>query len=239
MSRVAIVVVSLGDRPWWPIALRWLEHYCLKCSYDLVVVRQPLVAHLRPADFDRFQNFGRTQKLGIRCFFDIYDRVIQVDDTCMISPTTPPLADIVPEDAIGCWVAGPGNAKFASYIPKHKEIYGRATPLPATSFYNSGLSVYSKNHASLFEQASIPWDKIRSDHWFPTQGYLSDRAEQEGIALHDLGSAFNLIGSRILSDPSIQSESVFIYHLTSALRDRLGMAVKIDSVFREKAPLRF
>ena len=50
--RVVMIVVSLGERPWWPITLRWLEHYCARWNHDLVVVRQPLVADLKPEDFD-------------------------------------------------------------------------------------------------------------------------------------------------------------------------------------------
>jgi hypothetical protein len=234
--RVAVVVVSVGDRPWWPIALSWLELYCRKNSYDLVVIRQPLLTGLQPSDFDRFQNFGRAQKLGIGRFFGIYDRIIQMDDTCLVSPATPPLADIVPEEAIGCWVAGPGNRNFNSYVEKHQTLYQRSTPLANETFYNSGVSVYSRRHAILFDEGTIPWDKIRADKWFTTQGYLSDRSEREGFALHDLGPAFNLIGSRIAEDPSAQVDSVFIFHVTSVVRGRLDMARRIDQAFRERFP---
>ncbi len=232
--RVGVVVVSMGDRPWWPIALSWLNLYCRKHSYDLVVARQPLVTHLQLSQFDRFQNYGRAQKLGIARFFSAYDRVIQIDDTCLVSPATPALADIVPEDVIGCWVAGPGNNKFDSYTSKHQAIYQRGKPLAKESFYNSGMTVYSSKHAILFDQTTIPWDKIRADKWFPTQGYLSDRCEREGFALHDLGNAFNMIGSRIAQNPSEQVDSVFIFHVTSAVSDRLGVAKRIDRAFREK-----
>jgi hypothetical protein len=234
--RVAVFVVSLGDRPWWPIALYWMDLYCRRCSYDLVVIRQPPVTNLQPSDFDRFQNYGRAQKLGIGPYFRIYDRIIQLDDTCLISPATPPLADIVPEEAIGCWVTGPGNRNFNSYVEKHQAIYERATPLPNEAFYNSGVAVYSRRHAVLFDEGTIPWDKIRADKWFTTQGYLSDRAEREGFALHDLGTAFNLVGRWIAEDPSEQVNSVFIFHLTSALGNRLEMAQRIDRAFRQRFP---
>jgi hypothetical protein len=234
--QVAVVVVSVGDRPWWPIALTWLDLYCRKCSYDLVVIRQPLATSPQASDFDRFQTFGRAQKLGIGRFFKVYDRIIQMDDTCLVSPATPPLADIVPEEAIGCWVTGPGNRNFKSYAEKHQAIFQRAAPLADTSFYNSGVAVYSRKHAVLFDEATIPWEMIRADKWFGDQGYLSDQSEREGFALHDLGTAFNLVGRWIAEDPSTQVDSVFIFHLTSVLSNRVEVAKRIDRAFREKFP---
>jgi hypothetical protein len=231
-----MIVVSLGERPWWPITLRWLEHYCARWNHDLVVVRQPLVADLKPEDFDRFQNYGRAQKLGIGPFFELYDRIIQVDDTCIISPATPNMAEIVPESTIGSWIAGRyfSDIAFSNYANYHAGIYQRATPLPKERFYNSGLTVYSKKHALLFERSNIPWDKIKADRERPQQGYLSHRCEEAGFELHDLGPNFNFVGSRIkrAGDISRIAEDVFVFHVTSAIRDRLDVATQIDRLFR-------
>ena len=53
-----------------------------------IVVQEPLLSGLAPGDFARYQNFGRAQKLGIGVFFERYDRILQVDDTCIFSPAT-------------------------------------------------------------------------------------------------------------------------------------------------------
>lgn len=238
--RVALIVVSLGERPWWPITAKWLDVYCRRWNYDLVVVRQPLVAELQPEEFDRFQNFGRAQKLGIGPYFEIYDRIIQIDDTCIVSPATPDLAEIVPKDEIGCWVAGryfSVNA-FNKYANYHASIYERTVPIPKERFYNSGMTVYSKKHALLFDRSSIPWDKIKADHERPQQGYLSHRCEEAGFKLHDLGPNFNFVGSRIkrARDLSQVPEDVLVFHVTSAIPDRVDIATQIDRLFRMRYP---
>lgn len=234
--RVGVIVVSVGERPWWPVARVWLERYCREHDYELVVVDKPLIAGLGMFEFDRFQNFGRVQKLGIGPFFDRFDRIIQMDDTCMVSPLTPALTEIVPEEVIGCWIAGPSVRNFKAYAADHQKVYNRPAPLAPTSFYNSGVAVYSRKHRILFDQKTIPWRKIKADFCFPTQGYLSDRCEWQGFALHDLGEGFNTIGSKIPAIPSPQAQSVFIFHLTSTIKDRLALALQIDQMFRAMVP---
>lgn len=236
--RAAMIVTSLGDRPWWPIAAKWMERYCRRWAYDLVVVRQPLVPELSPQDFDRFQNYGRAQKLGIGAFFDIYDRIIQIDDTCIISPVTPDLVRIVPEDTIGCWAAGRYfSAKgFSAYASYHADIYHRDIPLPKERFYNSGMTVYANKHAELFDKSSIPWDRIKADRERPQQGYLSHRCEEADFELHDLGPKFNFVGGRIkrIADLSKIVDDIMIFHVTSAIRDRVNIVKQIDTLFEEQ-----
>jgi hypothetical protein len=238
--RVALVMLSLGERPWLPIAGFWMERYCRRCGYDFIFVDKPLLRGLMPGNFDRFQTYGRVQKLGIGRLFNAYDRVIQIDDSCLIAPDTPPLAEIVPPDAIGCLVEGrhlPAE-RFAQYAAVHQRIYGRQSPLPPERFFNSGVAIYSKRHAPLFDAATIPWDKVRADTQFPTQGYLGDRAETAGFPLFDLGPNYNFLGSMMASMGDIARipDTVFVFHLTSLLNERLSLAEALHQRFLQRFP---
>jgi len=234
--RTAVVVVSVGgSRPWLDISLKWINFYCSRFGFDLLLCRLPTISELVPQQFDRFKNFGRCQKLGIGFLFDKYDRVIQVDDTCIFSPHTPNLIRLVPEESIGCYVEGTRwGEKFQLYLDTHKLAYERNVPLPRERFYNSGMTVYSKCHAMLFELSAIPWNTIQADTAFPTQGYLSHKAEELGFPLCDLGHSFNFVGSMIKRTPELENTPIYVFHLTGVLkrRERTDYARRIDRLFQ-------
>jgi hypothetical protein len=235
---VGVIVISLGERPWLPIVEHWLGRYCRRWNHDLVVLREPLLTDVRSDQFDRFQNYGRAQKLGVGRFFGKYDRIIQMDDTCIVSPATPDLVQTVPEEAIGCWIEGlQRGPSFDAYLKEHAVIYERVAPLARERFYNSGVVVYSRQHAALFDESTIPWGKIKADRAFPTQGYLSHRSEVYQYGLFDLGPAYNRIGSEIARSGDIRKilDSTYVFHLTSAVaRNRMWYAAEIDRLLRER-----
>jgi hypothetical protein len=235
--RVAVVIISVGpNRPWFHLALTWMNVYCERFGFDLIVYRSPLLKQQRVEQFDCFQNFGRCQKLGIGQLFEEYDRVLQLDDTCMISPYTPNLARLVPAEMIGCYLEGKyrEDDQFSSYLAAHKTAYGRSCVLPKDRFYNSGVTVYAKSHSRLFDLETVPWEAILGDCVFPTQGYLSHRAEELNYPLYELGIEFNCPGSVIKRLPSIEDSPAYLFHLTSALspRERMEFALRIDRHFQ-------
>ena len=200
-----------------------------------MVFRSPLITKVTPENLGGMKLYGRCQKLGIGYLFGLYDRVIQLDDTCMVSPDAPDLAALVPEGAIGCYIEGPDlHERYRSYFDIHKRLYERTTPLATERFFNGGVAVYSSRHAGLFDVASIPWSRIQADSFFPHQGYLSHRANVLGLPLHNLGTSFNFVGSRIKKLRRPEHANAHIFHLTSALRpdQRLTFARLLDEYFR-------
>jgi len=228
--RTAIVVITLGERPWFGYALHWLNHFCDRFGFDIIVYRQPLIENIRASSF---QTFGRCQKLGIGHLFDQYDCIIQVDDTCLISPVSQNIVNLVPRDAIGCYVEGEDHKRYARYQLSHQAAYGRSTPLPLDRFYNNGMAIYFRSHARLFDQQAIPWDVVLSDPMFPTGGYLSHRADVLGYGLHDLGMKYNYPGSMINQLETIETNEIYVFHLTSffSMAQRMQYARKIHQHF--------
>lgn len=236
-QRTVVVVISIGPtRHWQAFALKWLNVLCARFGYDLVICRQPTITSIRPEQFDRFQNFGRAHKLGIGFLFNYYDRIVQFDDTVMVSPAIPNLVTMVPEEMIGCYIEGIRKGeKLDRYLKNHQAIYHRPAPLPRDRFYNNGVAVYSRRHAPLFEPSTFPWDKISLDTVFATQGYVSHRADELGFPLFDLGPRYNFLGSQIKKLGSMEDASAHIFHLTSALsaEERLKYAKDVDRYFHK------
>jgi hypothetical protein len=97
--------------------------------------------------------------------------------------------------------------------------------------------VYARQHAPLFDDATIPWEKIKADRTFPTQGYLSHCSEVNQYSLVDLGPEYNRIGSEIARSGNIGKilDSTYVFHLTSAVaRNRMWYAAEIDRLLRDR-----
>ncbi len=236
--KTVVAIVSVGERPWFGIARRWAEHFCEKWDYDLKIYDDIIVEQTATLKIDRFKTIGRLQKFGVGELFEKYDRIIQIDDTCIISPRIPNVVEMVPEKSIGCLLEGPrrrNSQKFDEYLEDHKRIYDRDRVLEYNRFYNSGFAVYSSYHKSLFVKAAIPFEKIVKDDVFPHQGYMSHAAEMTNIPLFDLGVPFNFVGSLIrrygLTDKIMNG--IYVVHLTSALKqsEREQYAKKLDEFF--------
>ena len=120
-ERVLLVVVSLGDRPWFPYVEKWINDYVSRCNYELKVIKEPL-AGLKKEDFDQFRNFGCANKLAISDLFEGYDRIILIDDTCMLSPRLEPLHELVPRESIGCWIEGRRKDKSPTEYLKSRRV---------------------------------------------------------------------------------------------------------------------
>jgi hypothetical protein len=229
MNRKAIVVMSIGARPWFSLAHKWMMLYASRYNYDLIIHDTPLCDLFSPSDFSRFQHYGRCQKIYIRSIFDDYDRVLQLDDTVFLSPLAPDLAEIVPSQCLGAWVEGERFSK-GRYLSHHQKLYGLSEPMPKRRFYNSGVTLYSRAHENLFE--SIDWKTMAKDEFFPTQGYLSYKAYINNFDIFDIGPQFNFVGSFIRRLKACRPD-VFFYHLTSALnrQERSVVAEKLDLYF--------
>jgi len=230
MNKKAIVVVSIGIRPWFSLAHKWMMSYASRYNYDLIVRDTPLCDLFSPSDFSRFQHYGRCQKIYIGSLFNDYDRVLQLDDTVFLSPLAPDLAEIVPSQCLGAWVEGERFSNGSKYLSQHQKLYGLSEPMPKKRFYNNGVALYSRAHQILFE--SIDWKTIAKDESFPTGGYLSYKAYTNNIEIFDIGPRFNFVGSIIRRLKAFRPD-VFFYHLTSGLnrQERSVVAEKLDIYF--------
>ena len=234
-QRVLLVVISLGERPWFCYVKKWIVDYCSRCNYDYKVIQEPLPG-LKKEDFALFRNFGCANKLAISDLFEGYDRIILVDDTCMLSPRLEPLHKLVPRESIGCWIEGRRKDKSPTdYLKSHKKLYGLKKMLPREKFYNSGVMVMSYEHKVIYQDVIKDMPLIIKDERFNDQGYLSLTAYKKAISLHDLGENYNFVGSKIRTKLKTDRDfsNVRIAHLTGVFSaaQRLDLAKAFDKYF--------
>lgn len=239
-----MVVVSVGNRPWFPLARKWMKRYCEKYGIDLVVVDAPRSKMPEAQLFDRPQNWGRAVKYTIADLFKSYTRIIVLDDTCLISPLTENLFELVPEESIGCYIEGPNytGPGFTEYLKTVAALYRTKSVPDRQMFFNGGMCVLSSRHGKLFELNDHEWACMMSDKAFPGQGYMCCKASECGMTLYDLGPTYNLVGSAIRRAGGIMRcpAQTRIFHLTSALKsdERLHTAQQLDWLFEQQLRVR-
>lgn len=238
IMRATIVVVRIGYRPWFRITIKWLNYYAWRHHHDVIVCNTPYWSEDELPRFRHAQNFGRIQKLGIGRYFGLYDRLLLVDDTCLISPKAGDIVGMTPYGEIGAMLEDHLQKDYKKYLAFNKKLYKRKTMLGKDTFLNGGVLVLSREHSPIFDPDSIPWNTIAADDYFPVQGYISHQAEVLGFKVHDLGLEYNFCGSAILRNgpsPNLPDD-VKIFHLTSALtlEQRLAAASIIDDRFSKE-----
>ena len=233
-NKVCIVTLSIGDRPWFKYVKKYLDLYAKKNNYDLIVEKK---TKSKEDNFSSFRHFACAEKFFLGEYLNYYDRLILLDDTCMLSPLLEPLDHLVPKDKIGCWVEGNRKDKnLDSYLRQNAKIYNLKNVLPNNRFFNSGVLVFSKKHIDLFK-LDDDFKKIEIDTKFPNQGYLSVKAFKLKYQLYDLGENYNFVGSKIRRylHYQIPFDKIKIFHLTGVFSSQLryDIASSLDIYFKK------
>src|SRR5688500_8199958 len=123
MNQKAIVIVSIGDRPWRNAAAETFERYAYSHGLELHIETA------LPADFDFPQlsdHPGRKNKLAYACksyfawkHLGQYARILVVDDTCCIRPSAPDIFATVPAGLRGYTPTNPEHAEASFKVIRH------------------------------------------------------------------------------------------------------------------------
>ena len=178
----AIVVVSIGERPWWPALAERVKAYARRVDADVLGVTSL-----------RGSTAGEAKRIKLVVARDAfaagYRRILILDDTVAIRNDTPNLFAKVPEYAIGATIED-------FRIRKNAQVLARLSSLKYSSctndvWFNSGVVVLSWVHAGML--TAIP-SEVR-DELFWDQGILNARRSDFRFPLVDLGYEYNYVGS--------------------------------------------
>ena len=193
----AVVVLSIGARPFTQFSRPLLEAYAGRTRADLHVVDSLEHVSLR-AYRARLEHTLRFLKLPlIEHYLRRYNRVLYLDDDVLVGPRTPDLFAAIPCKRLGVVVE---RHKPQSWHAMHWRVacglYGVDSCAPnAWSLFNSGLMLLSQStHAPLV----AGWTR-----WQLTCRVLCDQlffnaaAARARTCIADLGSNFNYVGSEL------------------------------------------
>ena len=251
----AIVVVSIGDRPWLDASLSTIRPYAETCGADLVVERElPSVGLGRiPTMPDKP---GRRNKAAYACktYFawqalsEGYDRVLMLDDTCCVAADAPSIFDATPKGHLGYTGTGVRHAEksFAAIERLVRTGAMPAVPFDTRLYMNSAVLLYDKCHADALRPELINASASLLYSLYPHQTltyYLSRLGRFEAFRLP---KSFNSMPAlhlrrwrrRYLWDvrPYLK-DTEWIYHITGAYRFRERLIGQVaDYMLHERSP---
>lgn len=218
-----------GSRaPFFQLIYEKAEHYARRCGADIVVVRE------RISNSTAWHvNFEKI--FSLRAYLTLYDRVLAADDTIYFSPRCPNLFKIVPETHVGAVreAGHRGQRDWQMYMTDTCKHYkcdmrvwlNRSKVLPI----NSGLMLVTRaHHMDLFKDlddlaSSGRLQPLRPPRHWMDQPYYNAQIIRHSIQVHDLGMAFNLVGSLyVRSDSGPAKRAACIMHMTKKINNWLG-----------------
>lgn len=205
----ALVTLAVGDfyTKMGAITHPLMKAYADRCGVDFIVLDDRKVNESYNLD-------ERYEKFQLYNLIDDYDQIVFVDTDILISPRTPSLFDLVPNDRF----AAVSEAKFSKAgrdIQLTQEILGEVEW--KNDYFNSGMMVFGKAHKSLFdptrEQLKI-WStgEFRKNHTnlLNDQPYLNHRINELGISLIEMGYQYN--HTRVITRTHTRFKSYMIHY---------------------------
>lgn len=194
-----IVTISRGDRPWFNLSEESMIAYAKACDAEFIRGEE-LNIDLEPY---KHIKFGRPTGLFLFERLPIlsellkkYDRVLWLDDTCVISKYCPNIFDTVPYGYVGAhnegilnWVSAPKH-----FIKLLKDS-GFKLKVDISQYFNAGVLLVDKSHSFLFEKENlIKYGNFGyfSDSWVD-QTYLNILTVANNAPVFHLPYLFNVM----------------------------------------------
>lgn len=211
MEKRLIVTISLGIRSWFNDIKPYYELYAKKTNSDFIVINDNFEGDIK----------SRLRKFEIYKYLDKYDRILFLDDTCIINPNCPDIFELVPPELLGVTCEKPPFYNKYNLLIESLNYY-EINNIDAPNnkdyiWFNSGLILFSKFHRNLFNlPENIPIKKIGS---YLDQAIFNANRYKYNYPIYDLGLSYNYMGTRISEQKPYKINDVnniFIYHVTRA-----------------------
>jgi len=247
----AILIVSLGERPWFPGVRVLLEAYAAKCHADLIVETQYPSAEEFSLE-EGPENVGRPNKRAYACKtyytwfhlkFSGYDRILTMDDTCCVALSAPDIFGIVPAHALGYAQTGRADAE-RSFSDIRDFIAQRKIPeisYDYEHYANSGVLVYAVGMQDHIAPEKIVDCAPLLNSRFPHQSLSYYLFRRGNFPMFPVSKKFNTVPAvdlpksdrRDLMDiRSYLNDDIHIYHVTGMYRNRHVIVPQVVAFMR-------
>jgi len=237
--KTAIVMPSIGDRPWARASGKTFQIYADRIGADLHMVSE-YPDHAAFPFPDLADEPGRKHKRAYACktYFAWsyladhgYDRVLVVDDTCVVRPTAPSLFDLVPEGMCGYTGTNPRHA-HRSFDGIRSFMSDQGLPpidFNPVRYMNSGVMLYDRAAVDAIHKDKICAAADLMFSPFPNQSLTYYLLESGDVARFLIPKTYNAIPAagmkkverqRIKNIVPHMQDRVQIFHITSAYAAR-------------------
>jgi hypothetical protein len=200
-AKNAIVTFSSAERPYITkakathlncIAARWNSDFVLVTDPSDLLTKEQIDFCL---SFESFRPNILNYICKILCIYEAlskYDRVVWIDDTCIISPFAPSLFNIVPEDCLGALIV-PRSCGLAESVSDYKYLLNNKQFELEDRYYNTGVMVIPSSMRSIFSFESVLSNKELFKSPYPTQAWQNYLTQFNGCKTYDITCMYNMM----------------------------------------------
>lgn len=246
MDKNIILTFVIGkDRHYIQYTKSHMENYAKKCGAEFILLTEndPLIKKHNSIfkDIPTGRGYGGTSwflKISIiHHFLNIYDKVLWLDDSCIVSPYTENVFNEVKDGYIGGVKDKPRAANWLrAYLKLTMD-----TEIDRDIFINSGVVVYTKKMRDILSIKNILKHKHLFMAKYPHQAFITYMFHINKIPIilfnknyNDLYLHYknNMLRNAVNKEYIVEHRSS-IFHITGAWRNRLNVIKEIDSIVKE------
>jgi lipopolysaccharide biosynthesis glycosyltransferase len=195
--KTAVFTITIGDfyKQLSEVTHPTIKNYAKKIGADFLVCDETTLP------------FPHYEKFEIAKLLETYDRVLYLDSDILVSPNTPNIFDVVPENKMGML-----DESVLGYDREFRKFLTEHAPELVSGWekhkkcYNAGVIVCSKEHKNIFK---LPDNFV--NHYFE-QSYLNLRLLEEKAEIFDLPIQYNRMIYLDLVTPEHRLKSYIIHY---------------------------
>jgi hypothetical protein len=248
-----VLTMSIGtSRNFLEITEKYMKNYSEKYKTDCIVLNDTsniVVSSntiLNSLDLQcgrqRGGNAYYLKVLLINYYLNMYDKVLWLDDSCILSKHTENLFDMVEDGSIGAYNEGKlNNLKSWRYDYKFIQTY-KNFKLDRIKYINSGVVVYTKKLKELFSIKNIILHKQLFKSEYPHQCYLNYILQSNAIPFVRFDKKYNDMflhytyqvgipnNTTHIRSEYIRQNNSSIFHITGWWKHRYNVLKNIDTI---------
>jgi hypothetical protein len=244
-KNLVLTFVLGNDRSYREHTEKYMKSYADKCAADFMLLTDsnPIIKKHNSIfkELPSGREYGGTAwflKVSIiHHFLSIYDKVLWLDDSCIVSPDTDNIFNKVTDGSIAAVKDKQKATKWnKAYIKLMTEI-----ELDNDTFVNSGVVVYTKKMKEILSIKNIFKHKKLFESKYPHQAFLSYILHKNKIPIVLLNKKYNDLylhykngEIRTMIDKEyIKKHTSSIFHITGAWKNRSTVIKNIDTTIQE------
>jgi hypothetical protein len=193
-----ILTISIGEnRNFIDLTKDLMASYARKTHSDFIIINDdsPLVKENNEL-YKTGRNNNIAYILKVKCvhyYLGLYDRVLWLDDTCIVKKNTADLFDITPYNDIKAFNEGSITDFISWKIDKHFIKQKTGYNIKEYNYINSGVVLYTQAIRDFLSNNYIDKHKILFESDYVDQGYLNFIIQFYTIPITYLDSIYNKI----------------------------------------------
>jgi hypothetical protein len=252
-SKNLVLTISIGkSRNFLEITEKYMKQYAEKCEADFIILDNDSSVILLFNKIFNSLNLKCGRKNGGNSYFykaysmyhylEKYDKVLWLDDSCIVSPNTENLFNMINAGSVGGYAEGT-NLNLKSWTNDFNFIKSlKHFEIDTTKYLNSGIVLYTKELRHLFSLENILLNKKLFESSYPHQCYLNYILQSNNISIICIDEKYNNLclhydysklsnNSNTYIDPDyIKQNNSSIFHITGWWINRYEVLKNIDKV---------